>query len=533
MKNKKTILAVVMIIAAILIGGIFIAFQVKTQVRELFYLNKELQEEGYYMADFEFKMMAMAYWLDHGQYYTALSRLNRLHKQLKAKEGLIKVPRFTDKESELEFYLNLQNPKTGAFMDDSYPYCTYNEPSENILVHLDALACETGRTLQLKYPLKYLDEINTPEKLLVYLDDIAKVGWIATKFPQTSFVFARSLLSYYNGEGVMGENNLYNFSPEWKAALLRWFYDNQDPQTGFWGPLSRKDGRLLKKDLTNTASVIKAFIDRKGNDLHEAFPLRYRKEMFETALEVLAEPQPADQDLEEWHEWSLKMGKGTTMLTRYLWKEASEENKSKAKALIESYVETIFEKYYVAEEGAFSYYPDSKYAALDGTGGIINQLTDYGFFSAKKQKFLWQSSGESVIDLGVHGVEVLTARDIEAIAAHPEVNSLRFYSSAPDLADLTSGVLAVSYPRKTPIRDILDFGPRVKKWLNVASQSMGNWTSKEELIQSINKLEIEEVLVFADEIPLERFKEFLKKNERLVVIGFDILQVPRYMIVYE
>lgn len=533
MKHKKTILISVMIILVLVISVFFTVFHVKTQVSDLFRMNKELQEQGYYTADFEFNMMAMAYWLDHGNYYTALSRLDQLHKQFKTREGLIKVPKFTNKEDELTFYLNLQNSRTGAFIDDSLPYCTYNEPTENILAHLDTLSKETGQPLHLKYPLIYLDEINTPEKLEAFLDDVSNVGWIGSKFPQTSFVFARSLLSYYNGEGVMGQNNLYHFSPQWKQALFQWFYANQDPQTGFWGPRSRTSGQLLKKDLTNTASIIKTFIDRSGNDIHKSFPLQYKKEMFKTALEVMSEAMPADEDLSEWHEWSLKMGKGTIMLTRYLWKDALEDDKAKAKTLIENYVRTTFEKYYVSSEGAFSHYPNSDHAALDGTGGTINQFTDFGFFSAEKQKKLWGNPEDSIIDLGVLHVSTLTQADLALITNHPEINSLRIYDTIPDFGNLTSGVLAVAYPKKTPVQDIMDFTPKVKHWLNTTSQSMGNWVSQEATVQSMNTLEIEEVLVYEDGISLKNANEFMQKNHRFVVLGFDVLQIPRYKIIYE
>ncbi|EGW39134.1 hypothetical protein [Desulfosporosinus sp. OT] len=397
MKHRKAILVISMLSAAMVIAIFFSVLHVKAQIKDLFRMNKVLQAEGYYMADFEFKMMGMAYWLDHGHYYKALSQVSLLQKQLKTREGLIKVPKFASKEDEMEFYLNLQNPKTGAFMDDSYPYCTYNEPTENILAHLDALAKETGKPLRLKYPLKYLDEIREPEELRAFLDDMSNVGWIAAKLPQTTFVFARSLLSYCNGEGVIGELNLYDYSPEWKEALLQWFYDNQDPQTGFWGPKSRSGGQMLRKDLTNTASIVKTFVDRKGNDIYESFPLRYKQEMFQTALEVMSEPMPAADDLDESHEWSLKMDKGTAMVTRYLCKYASDNDKAKAKALLENYVKIIFEKYYVSDEGAFSYYPDSQHAALDGTGSKINDFIDSGFFSAEKQQELWGCSEKKIL----------------------------------------------------------------------------------------------------------------------------------------
>jgi len=531
MKHKK-IIYLISILLVVVISIFLYAVHIKTQIKDLFRMNKELQEENYYMADFEFKMMGLAYWLDHGQYYKALSQLGRLHKQLEAREGLIKVPEFTGKQDELEFYLNLQNPNTGAFMDDSYPYCTYNEPTENILAHLDMLSQEAGKPLRLKYPLRYLDEINDPEELKTFLEDVSNVGWIAARLPQTTFVFARSLLSYCNGEGVIGELNLYNFSPEWKKTLLQWFYINQDPHTGFWGPKS-SSGQILKKDLNNTASIIKTFIDKNGNDIYEAFPLRYKREMFRTALEVMAQPMPAADDFDECHEWALKMGKGTTMLTRYLWKDALKEDKAQAKALIESYVKIIFEKYYVGDEGAFSYYPDSEQATLDGTGSKISYFINIGFFSAEKQKELWGSPDKNINDLGVYNVSTLTEDALALINNNPEINSLRFYDIVPALNDLTAGVCAVSYPQKTVVLDVMDFTPKIKAWLNLTSQSMGNWVSKEEILQSMNTLEIEAVPVYEKGIFPEAVNEFLQKQDELVVYGFDILQIPRCKIIFE
>lgn len=119
--KKKLILTTLVILLILSISGIVIANRTKNQIKELFKMNKELQEQNYYMADFEFKMLGIAYYLDKGHYYKSLSLLNQLHKQLQSKKNLIKMPKFTSKEDELEFYSNLQNPRTGAFMDDSHP----------------------------------------------------------------------------------------------------------------------------------------------------------------------------------------------------------------------------------------------------------------------------------------------------------------------------------------------------------------------------------------------------------------------------
>ncbi len=531
MNLKKTIsLAVIVILTFILVGGYILKNRIQTQVKELFRLNKILQEEGYYMAEFEFKMLGIVYYLDKGHYYLALSKLSHFLTQLQNKGNLIKVPEFKNKEEELEFYLNLQNPRTGAFMDDSFPYCTFNEPTENIIAHLDALAKETGIPLQLKYPLKYLDEINTPVKLNAFLDDVSYVGWIGSKFPQTSYVFARSLLSYWNDEGVIGRNNLYSFSAEYKTALLNWFYKNQDSTTGYWGPKSRKNGRLLKLDLTNTASIIKTFVDKNGNNINESFPLQYKNKLFETTINVLSEPVPDDDELVELHEWNLVMNKGINMLLRYLWKDASNKNKQKAKKIIENYVKIKFEKYYIPGEGAFSYYPKAEHASLDGTGGII--FKDVGAFSSEKQRQLWGDPDEIVQDLGLYRVFKLKKEDYNLIANNPDLNSLRIYHTTPDYDNLTDNVFAVVYPNKTSVLDIMELVPKISKWIDTQSLSIGNWSSKEQIKKEYTSLKIEETLVFKEAFPLDSINNILFKNRELHIIGFDILQIPRYKIAY-
>ena len=173
--KKVILLSLVILLVVFIISGLFIKNRVQSQAKELFTMNKVLQQEGYYMAEFEFKMLGFLYDLDKGHYFKALTALSDYHTQLKNKENLIKVPEFNSAKDEMNFYLDLQNPKTGAFMDDSFPYCTYNEPTENAILHLENLAKKQGVALKLKYPLSYLDQINTVEKLYTFLDDVAYV----------------------------------------------------------------------------------------------------------------------------------------------------------------------------------------------------------------------------------------------------------------------------------------------------------------------------------------------------------------------
>jgi hypothetical protein len=70
--------------------------------------------------------------------------------------------------------------------------------------------------------------------------------------------------------------------------------------------------------------------------------------------------------------------------------------------------------------------------------------------------------------------------------------------------------------------------PKLKKWLNSTSQNMGNWTSKEAVIQSMEAIPFEPVPVSKGELLLKLANEELQQNRELTVIGFDVLQVPIY-----
>lgn len=490
----------------------------------MFKLNGQLQAESYYMAEFEFKMLGCAYYLDKGRYFTALSKLNELHRQLKTREGLIRVPKFEDKEEEIEFFLSLQDPETGAFMDSSYPAFLYLEPTLNVVEHLELLAGETDHPLRLKYRLKFLDEINTPDKLKSLLDELSTVGWIGSKLPKTNYM----MISCYHNYDELERNKLYTFSPEWKQALLEWFYNNQDSRTGYWGPRLRGSGELLNEgDLSPTYKLVKMFVDEQGSNLHPEFPLRYKDEMLATTLRKLSEPMPEDADLAELHEWQLTRYHGLKLLTSYLWNGAAIENKKTARMFMEEIVKGKFEKFYLEDEGAFAYYPGSEAATLDGTGDAVSLLDIVGALPNGRQNYLWGSPVLGITDLGSYKLSELRESDLAVLSNSAGVNSLRFYRADPGSGDYTAGVVCLSYPRKTRVPDIMDLLPKLKQWVNTTPQNMGNWTSKEAIAQELKAFQTEAIPVFKGELPLELLNGVLKNNRELVVIGFDVLQTPR------
>lgn len=541
-KNRKRLVAPGRLVPAVLLLfctlGILVAVGVygfNSRLKEMFHLNRELQEENYVMSEFEYRLKGISYLWDKGRWGEAVGLFNRYYDQLKSREGLVKLPVFNSARDELEFYLNQQNPRTGAFMDDAYPMCVYHGPTENVLNHIEKLSLQLGLPVRLKYRLAYLDRINTPEKVIAFLEDVSTVGYLASMMPQTSFHLARDIFSlardeaYDHVEGadrVIEKHGLYRFSPEWKHAVLQWFYGAQDPETGLWGPKSAT-GKLLKLDLNNTSSILKAFRDREGNDIHGEFPLRYVGPLITSTLNMLSERPPSDDDLAWMHEWNLRSLKSLRMMTRYLWKDMSASDREKATGLFKWYIRTVCEKYYIPGEGAFSYYPGSEHASLDGMTGLFI-FNEIGALSPEKQRQLWGSSEETVQGAGEIPFSRLTSAELRSIAANHGLNSFRFYPGNPGRDGLLSEARMVCYPVPTPVPDSIELVRGVRRFLAATDHGMGNWVSRADVSERLQPVAIREDVVVADGVPESEVRTLLRETGECVIIGFDALQVPRY-----
>ncbi|MBN2529266.1 MAG: hypothetical protein JXR76_22960 [Deltaproteobacteria bacterium] len=499
------------------------------KIPELFHLNQQRQREGYYMAEFEFKMLGLAYWLDQGQYEQAVTGLQTLAQQLETTDGLIKVPAFTSVREEYEFYRSMQNPTTGAFMDDSFPVCTYAGPTHNVILHLEELAAQLGEPLQLKYPLTFLNEFNTPATLVPLLDSLASVGPIVANMPQTPFELAREILGLYQ-KSKDDSQPLFAFTAEFEKAILTWFYNHQDSTTGLWGPTSRETGELISLDVDNTASIVKTFVDREGNTIHPSFPLRYKTELIATTLAVLNHPLPDDDALDEWHEWGLKTGKGMYLLLRYLWKDMSAETTQAARLAFERIVRIRFEKFYVKEEGAFSYYPATGAATLEGTNAGFNALKEVGAVSTALQNELWHNPLKSALALPPQSISDFSGADMSSLAACNGVASIRFYQGET-VVDVLTGIIAVYYPGQPVTLDMVHLMQGIKAWLDTMDQSMGNWVSKEALLGAVAAFPEISAPVNTD-LPISLLNATLNEAGFVTAIGFDTLQIPMCKLVF-
>jgi len=526
---KVSSLILLILIVIIVLSGTLISLKVKGQVKELFRLNKTLQEEGYYMAEFEFQLLGFAYLLDKGEYLGSLTKLSDYHHKLKSREGLIKIPEFSSTQEEIAFYLSLQDPDSGAFMDPSAPFCTYYSITENIISHIEALSdSSTSADIQLHYPLSFLDDINSPENLVAYLNDISYVDWLGSRFPQTSFHFARDLFSNVMLDNVIVKNGLYSFSPEWKYTMLKWMYEFQDPDTGLWGPKDEKTNVLRKMDISNTYSIVKKYRNMDGEDIHPKFPLRFEKKIFSSVLAQLSNPMPDTGDLSAIHEYNLEQAKGIKLLLSRLWPNASEEHKAAAKKIIEDFVVLSFENYYVEQDGAFSYYPHADHATADGMSNMI--LDSTGALSVDRQTIYWGDPASNALDLGTIIVKDITEKNLDIMGSISGVNAWRIYADPPDFKALQDNVWILYYPHTTKVLDITELVPNIIRWTETSSQSTGNWKSMADIKNQFGKYTAETPPIVRQKFPFDKVNRKLEDETEIYIVGFDVLQVPRFRI---
>ncbi|MCI5073478.1 hypothetical protein [Oricola sp.] len=518
--KKKTILAVIgVLLAFVVVAGSFFAVQA-AKVGAIFAANDALKSEGYYLSEFEFEMLSVSYYLDKGRYRDGLRRLNEMHRKLVRREGLIKVPEFADARARLEFYLDRQNPETGAFYpngDD--PVLAYAGVTANMINLIEDLSRQAGEPFRLKHPLRFLERVDTPEEMTATLDDAGRVGFVGTKL-KPLFVSAIELNDLLEQCEQLA---IYPFPADARTAFLRWFYDNQDAETGLWGPRDRSTGAMIDGgDIGDSGKVIKLFVDGNGDDLRPEFPLRYADRIFASAIERLSAPLPSR--LDEMHRWIIDRDRGFRFLTKYVWSHGREDDHETVRALLRDFVTLRFERFFVPADGAFSLYPDSGGANLDGTSEAAGMLDYIGALSADRQSALWGDPA----DLGTVRVAALNATAIEPLAGKADINAIRFYAADPQ-SDYLGKVAAIHYPRPTPVLDMVELVPAMEHWLDTTDQMMGNWGSKDGIGERLSAVTVDPAPV----IEAGGLDQLLRENGRLVAVGFDVLQAPRYRLAIE
>jgi hypothetical protein len=493
-------------------------------IPRLFRRNAELKAQGYYMAEFEFKMLAAQHQLNQGNYLDALRTLRRIQQEMQDPPRLVKTPAEATLAERATFLIARQNPETGAFMDPHYPLFTYFAPTANAVENLAQLSAQTGQPLRLKHPLRFLDQLQQPEQLRAYLDPLLYLReWCARMPGPGPYGPGVSELAYFDDLERAG---VYEFSEEWENTLRQWFYDTQDPNTGFWGSRIGTPARWRQKpDITSTYHILHLVLEEKGGNRNPAYPLRHADNLARSILARMGAPLP--RDAAEQHDWGLSQTQGAKALTRLLWphlNEAEKEDIRRAYRLLlaESY------RLYRPETGGFAYYTTDARADLDGTGLALGLLHATGALPGTwERERLW---GQSITHPPVsRSVQVHRWTEV-VLPSEDRVQSIRIYVDQLPIGDSydDSHLVHIAYPGPSPACDIMDLRQRVMGLLASNELSFGNWTSKESLLHYPLQLErpLHPVTTSRQRLDWAEIDRNHPHARRFYAIGYDAVQVP-------
>jgi hypothetical protein len=440
-------------------------------------------------------------------------------------EGLVRMPAGDSPEQQMDFLLDRQDPSTGAFMDARYPYFTYFGPTENVIEALEQLARRTGRPLQLKYPLRFLDRIREPAQLRAHLDSLLylKEPWASIAAGPGPYGAGVSELAFLERLEDLG---LFGFSAEWKAALRRWFLDTQDPATGFWGHRIGTPGRWRQReDVNSTFHVLKLFA--RG----EAGGIRHAAALARNLAGTLDRPVPSDTAAQ--HTWSLEQAQGARLMA-WLWEHLLVHEQDQAREAMARALALRYKHFFRQEDGGFSLYAGAAASDPDGTANALALLRGTGSLpGTRERERLWGraiAAGPTVerIEVG--------AWEQAAIPAGKSANSLRVYAGAAPAGDgyedaNLAGIVAAG---GSGVRDVMEVRQQVARFLAAGGPSFGNWASKESLRDQPLGLQpkVKAVPVSHEGLDLARLIREHPGVRRFIVVGCDVFQVPVFRLEY-
>lgn len=521
----RRLAAAALTVALIAVGGVgYQAYRTFGSVPDLFRRNAELKADGYYMAEFEFRMLGILKKLSDGDYLEAYSTLNRLRRQMEDGDGLARMPNDPSAQARYEFLLSRQDPATGAFMAPDYPAFTFLAPTLNVVEALDGLAKEIGEPLRLRYPLRFLDAIATPDALLAYLEDHLYIGrfW-AEHFPGPG-VYGPGIseLAYVD---LLEATGAYHFTPAWHAAFRDWLDATQDPDSGMWGArMGTPNAFETKRDANSTYHILHYILADDGANRDPSRPLRHADALARSLMHAVAAPIPAGED--DQHSWSLEQAQATQALTRRLWQHLGEADKSAVRSAFEA---ALNERYRLLDNatGGFSIYLDSP-ADVDGTSTALGFIEATGSLPGTPERLrLW---GETVPP-AIKSVAVSSLATIE-LPDDSRVNSFRLYAgSALPADDLNLGrPLAVVYPRgKGAVRDLVDLRQNVGRFLAGTGASFGNWSTAESIRGSALRPDPAAPVVpvlTVDRLLGNTLDTIGRGHPDLLLVGYDVFQRP-------
>ncbi len=218
---------------------------------------------------------------------------------------------------------DLQNKNTGSFVEHPTTFWLEIERAKHILRLLKR------NNLKPKYELKFLNKINTGNKLKNYfkslLLDFSKNNEDELNLAITALLTIKEL-------------GFHKFSKDWDKAYFESLEYWQDNETGYWGPWFKKDNRIIKKpELSTTFHIIRLYYDKNTLELkNKDFDLKYKRRIIETTWKLKNKNYPYGW-LEKGH-WSTHHTGDIITIFLYLFDELSDQEKYKIRKLFNRFL---------------------------------------------------------------------------------------------------------------------------------------------------------------------------------------------------
>ncbi len=370
-------------------------------------INKK-KNEGYFVQRLNDKKIL-------AQYYEIVlkdkKKAEALYEEIKQdlQNPLLKTPKGTNRDMA-NFLRNLQNKETGSFVE----YPTIFQLEIERAKHILRIMNNAG--LKPKYPLTFLDKVNTGEKFKKYFKSLL------LDFSKDN---GDELNLAVTGLASIKRFGFYPFSKDWEKIYYNCLEMWQDSKTGYWGSWIKKKN-IIKKlpELSTTFHILRLYYNKDTLKLRNPkYDMKHKRKMIETTWKIRNKNYPCGW-LEKGH-WSTHHNWDVTEILLYLFNEMNFTEKNKVRKLFDKFLKWNLNKNLKSNGGFIGHYPNVKTPNMYSTRFAILVLRTIGYFSEFYRERIW-----SYKEL--------------------PINSYRIYSGLPPKKEFdTTRLKSIIYTKKT------------------------------------------------------------------------------------
>ena len=410
------------------------------------------------------------------QYYEVIlkdkNKAKQIYLEIKTElhKKLLKSPMGSSKELT-KFLRDLQNKETGSFVEYPTIFSLEIERAKHILKHLKR------EGLKPKYPLKFLDKVNSGKKLKEY-------------FHSLLYDFSKNNEDELNlaitGLPTIKYLGFHKFSNDWEKAYYECLEMWQDPKTGYWGPWIKKGKKIVKlPELSTTFHILRIYYNKKTLELNNPkYDLKHKKKLIQTTWDIKNKNYPYGW-LEKGN-WSTHHNFDVAEIFLYLFKEMNSKQIENVRKLFHRFLKWNLNNQQ-SNGGFIGYKPELTEPTMRQTNFAILVLRGIGYYSPLYRKTIW--------------------KDVKL-----PINSYRVYEGIiPENEYDTSNLKSIVYKKKTTL-DPLDTRSKIYKFWSQNKQ--------DDPSQAIN---VNLTLQF-EEYPVNNFKilnKIPKLKETDMVVAVD------------